>query len=368
MDSFTRKDKVMTIISELSANELYCLTQKNYQLGSIVIGNAIQSLGLSDTIESSLGGMVGLEVTSMTKMLNAGRQNAFKRLMEGMSVGAVGVINVKSKLQFHENNLEFLTTGSVINREQHADKPFSFGNDGRELYALLDAGYMPVSFVFGTVAYSTYQTGGLIGKLRSYRRGEVNNLSVIFNQTRQISLQRIISQAKEANASAVLGIDTVTLPFTGVNEMLMSGSAVHHPLFTGNNDMVSSTLSIDETWMLAKMGYAPRRLLLGSSVFSLGLMGNISAAIKSFYLNEIPELTQLFAKARNSALAVIDNQAKAINAQEVIGVSTKLFHLGNGLIEFLAMGTAIEKMPGIKTQSDSLPLPFFSRITYPGTF
>jgi hypothetical protein len=42
-------------------------------------------------------------------------------------------------------------------------------------------------------------------------------------------------------------------------------------------------------------------------------------------------------------------------ADDVVGIKTYVYSLGGGVIEFLAIGTAVKKVPGLKTASDNLP-------------
>ena len=69
---------------------------------------------------------------------------------------------------------------------------------------------------------------------------------------------------------------------------------------------------------------------------------------------EIRELTTLIYEAREEALKHIARDAERCNADEVLGIKTYVYNLGSGIIEFLAIGTAVKKMPGITTQSDAL--------------
>jgi uncharacterized protein YbjQ (UPF0145 family) len=96
-------------------------------------------------------------------------------------------------------------------------------------------------------------------------------------------------------------------------------------------------------WNLNKMGYAPEKLLIGTSVYSLGLVGGITSALKSFVKGEITELSSLIYEARENALAIINKQAEEIGADEVVGVKTYVYQLGSGLIEFMAIGTAVKR-------------------------
>src|SRR5207245_10039260 len=96
-------------------------------------------------------------------------------------------------------------------------------------------------------------------------------------------------------------------------------------------------------------------LLLVSSVYSLGIVGGLTSIIKSLVRGEINELTRMIYDARENALALINEEAKAIGADDVVGVNTYVYQLGGGLIEFLAIGTAVQKIPNIRTESANLP-------------
>lgn len=198
---------------------------------------------------------------------------------------------------------------------------------------------------------------GIIGGLKTLARGEIKEYSDIFNKTRHLALNRIIAHARENKANAVLGIKTTVLPFGGLNEMLMLGTASYNPLLEvdSQNDIITSDMTNIEMWNMASMGYAPMKLLLGTSVYSLGLVGGITSLFKGFFRGEINELTRMIYDARENALAIITDEAKAIGADDVVGVKTYVYQLGNGLVEFLAIGTAVKKSTTIKTETPQLP-------------
>ncbi|AWN73637.1 heavy metal-binding domain-containing protein [Legionella anisa] len=349
----------MTMTTGLSGNELFCLQLKNYSPGSIVVGNSVHSLGIIGSVGSGFKAMLGGELTQITSLIEQGRETAYKRLLEeAVSKNATGITGVTSQLILHGANVEFLSIGSVIYAESGADKEkFSTSADGQELYAQLDAGYKPICFSFGNVAYSMGLGRGLIGSLKTLGRGEIKEYSDIFNKTRHLALNRIVAHARQYKANAVLGIKTTVLPFGGVNEMLMIGTASQNPqlITDANHDVVTSDMTNIEMWNMARLGYAPVKLLLGTSVYSLGLVGGITSAIKAFVRGEINELTRMIYHARENALAIINEEAQSIGADDVVGVKTYVYQLGNGLIEFLAIGTAVKKNNRIKTESEQLP-------------
>jgi len=69
---------------------------------------------------------------------------------------------------------------------------------------------------------------------------------------------------------------------------------------------------------------------------------------------EISSLTTLIYEARENALRHIELDADQCGADQVVGIKTYVYNLGGGIIEFLAIGTAVKKIDGLTTQSDQL--------------
>ena len=92
----------------------------------------------------------------------------------------------------------------------------------------------------------------------------------------------------------------------------------------------------------------PFKLVMGTAVYSLGLIGGLKAMFKSFSRGEVSDLTSLIYDAREHAIGLIKREAEAIGADDVVGVKTHIHELG-GLIEFMAIGTAVKRVPGIAT-------------------
>ena len=210
--------------------------------------------------------------------------------------------------------------------------------------------------MFGNVAYSTGVAGGLLGSLKTLGRGEIKEFSDIFNSTRHLALQRIVAEAKAVGANAVVGIRTEVMPFQGVHEMIMMGTASHNSQLPNEctEQPVTSDLTCEEMWNLASMGYMPLKLVLGTAVYSLGVVGGLKSMFKSFSRGEISDLTTLIYDAREHALGLIKQEAAAIKADDVVGIKTHIHELG-GLIEFMAIGTAVRGAPNIKTVTPTLP-------------
>ena len=69
---------------------------------------------------------------------------------------------------------------------------------------------------------------------------------------------------------------------------------------------------------------------------------------------EVNAVTQLVYEARENCLAHIRNEAEALQADGVIGIKLFIYEVSSGFVEVMAIGTAIKKMPQLKTQSDLL--------------
>lgn len=323
-----------------------------------MIGNSVFSIGFLGSLSSKFRGLVGGEITEYTSIISEGRHLSFDRVREELGKhGASGGTGISSELIFHAGNVEFLAIGSGVHTPQ-AGPLFTSSASAQELYAQVDAHYQPLSFVFGNVAYSIGIGRGFTGMLRSMSRGEVKEFSELFNTTRHRALQRIVDDAKKVQANSVVGIRTSIIPFgaVGVQEMVMIGTASKNPTLPASDEIVTSDLTTEELWAMAKLGYAPKRMLLSTSVYSLGIVGGFTAMLKSFVRGEISQLTRLIYDAREHALEGIRRQAQAINADEVVGVQTHIYQLGGGLIEFLALGTAVSKVgPQVAPRSEQLP-------------
>jgi uncharacterized protein YbjQ (UPF0145 family) len=234
---------------------------------------------------------------------------------------------------------------------------FTSAGSGQELYCHMDAGYRPIHHVFGNIAYTMGVGGGLVGALKTMVRGEISEYSDIFNQTRHAALDRIVSQAKACGANSVVGIRTTIMFWHGTHEMLMTGTAAHNVALPDSalNSPVTSDLTGEELWAVTSMGYAPVKLLISASIYSLGTIGGLKSAFKAFTKGEISDLTSLIHDAREVAVSRLKTEADALGAADVVGVKTYIAELGGSLVEFLAIGTAIKKTEGVVVATPNLP-------------
>jgi uncharacterized protein YbjQ (UPF0145 family) len=345
------------LMTGLSGNELFCLAQKGYGPGNIVVGNSVHSLGLVRGITSGLKTLSGGEIGSITQLIVDGRHAAISRLeREARDEAARGLTGVASELRKLGNLMEFLAIGSSVKSAEVSGPFFSTACSGQDLYCQIDSGYEPRHFVIGNVAYALGIGRGISGGLKMLaRRGEVKEFSNMYNHTRHLALERLEAEAAERGCNAVVDIITRIIPFgPGVREMLMVGTGSWNPHLGQPKTPYTSELTGEELWNLTRMGYAPLRLLLGTSVYALGFAGGFSAFFRSFARGEVDEVTRLVYDARENCLDHIRLEAEELRADGVIGIKIFIHEIGVGLVEVMAIGTAIRRHSGVSTQSDQL--------------
>ncbi len=275
---------------------------------------------------------------------------------EARSEDARGLTGVVSDLRNISNLMEFLAVGSAVKSADHVGPFFSTACSGQDLYCQIDAGYQPRHFVIGNVAYALGIGRGLMGGLKIMaRRGEVKEFSNMYNHTRHLALERLEAEAAERGCNAVVDIITKIMPFgTGVREMLMVGTGSYNEALGQPKTPYTSELTGEELWNLTQLGYTPLRLLLGTSVYALGFAGGVSAFFQAFGRGEIDEVTRLVYDARENCLDHIRIEAESLKADGVIGIKVFIHEIGSGLVEVMAIGTAIRRHSGVSTASEQL--------------
>jgi hypothetical protein len=59
--------------------------------------------------------------------------------------------------------------------------------------------------------------------------------------------------------------------------------------------------------------------------------------------------------AREHAFDRLRKDAAAVQAEEIVGIKTYIIELSPGLIEIVAVGTAVQKLAGVKVATPALP-------------
>jgi uncharacterized protein YbjQ (UPF0145 family) len=330
---------------------------KGFTPSGVVIGNSIQSMGFLGGVRSAFRGIVGGEIPDVTQMIHEGRAAAYTRMRAEADREQVhGVVGVNAELRNLSGNSEFLFVGSGVSGGP-GTAPFTSAGDAQELYCHMDCGYDPKELVFGNIAYSVGAVGGIAGTLKTLVRGEIKEFSDVFNETRHHALDRLVTHAKAVGANAVVGVRTNVLHFAGFHEMYMAGTAAFHALLPPATltSPVTSDLTGEELWGMTQLGYMPIKLLISTSVYSLGAIGGIKAAFQSLVRGELGDLTTLIYEAREHVFERLKKDAAAVGAEEVVGIKTYIVELGSSLVEIFAVGTAVAKLAGMDVKTPTLP-------------
>jgi uncharacterized protein YbjQ (UPF0145 family) len=133
-----------------------------------------------------------------------------------------------------------------------------------------------------------------------------------------------------------------------------------------------SELSVTEFLTLARMGFYPHGLVIGSSIYNAGSQYDWVVATQ-----EVTALSKAMRKARQLAIQRMIEQAQGLSAEGVVDVRLEVEHHlwrgGRQVAKFVAMGTAVgfdpSQAPDAYRHSPSLRLangaPFTSDLTGP---
>src|SRR5204863_1092788 len=109
------------------------------------------------------------------------------------------------------------------------------------------------------------------------------------------------------------------------------------------NKPFTSDLSGQDFWTLLQAGYAPLGMVMGSCVYHVAhrTFGNILSNLGQN--TELPQFTQALYDARELAMARMQKEAEALDAEGIVGVQlTQRNHSwGSHTTEFFAIGTAV---------------------------
>jgi uncharacterized protein YbjQ (UPF0145 family) len=119
----------------------------------------------------------------------------------------------------------------------------------------------------------------------------------------------------------------------------------------------TSELTGQEFWLALDKGYRPAGLVLGNCVYSLGVIRHLVGGWKARFRGDVQEFSQLLYDARKIALERMQQEARLLGADGIIGVSIKIRELTEVLgtegefIEVTAIGTAVKYDPSIQGRS-----------------
>ena len=232
---------------------------------------------------------------------------------------------------------------------QGKDALFTSDLSVNEFLLVKEAGFHPRGLVVGSSIYHI----GFSSKGWSSSR-EVQTLTQAMYAARELAMSRMEEEADVLGADGIVGV-RLDVGFyewgLGTAEFLALGTAVSAE--DGGNwktpagKPFTSDLSGQDFWTLLQAGHAPLGLVMGTCVYHVAHQGMFKAMGNIGQNKEMPNFTQALYEARELAMERMQDEAKKVGAEGIVGVQIqeKSHIWGSHTIEFFAMGTAVRKLP-----------------------
>ena len=286
----------------------------------------------------------------------ADQQRRAEESLAAIEAGGVPVAASERLQDFREAGGRFFTSDLSVN----------------ELMLTRQAGFRPLTQVMGTCFYRTgwqsYPWGrgsGWLGGMGWGASGagetfELEQQTAAWNEARRLALGRMAEEARLAGADAVCGVRLRRRHrewATGLIEFVVVGTAVRSERFRFEHAPALSNLSGQDLNKLVRHGYWPVGLVAGTTVayVATGAQQQFRATglFSSRQNQEMPDFTRGIYDARALAMARLSEQAHAMHAHGVVGVTVEHSHReierdrGGGtnytdlVIEMHVLGTAV---------------------------
>lgn len=107
--------------------------------------------------------------------------------------------------------------------------------------------------------------------------------------------------------------------------------------------LFTSDLSVNEFLLIKEVGFHPLGFVMGSSIYQVGLQARSWGTSQ-----ELTKLTDAMYRARELAMARMEQEADTLGADGVVGVrlDVNFYEWGHDTAEFVAMGTAVKSESG----------------------
>src|SRR5690348_5400589 len=108
---------------------------------------------------------------------------------------------------------------------------------------------------------------------------------------------------------------------------------------------VMTGLSGNEMYCLHLKGMRPGDLVIGNSVFSMGVLGGIGAGVNTFLGGEVTQVTGIIHEGRQEAFKRMISEASQRGGIGITGVTSELRHF-HGNTEFLSVASCVHAEDG----------------------
>jgi uncharacterized protein YbjQ (UPF0145 family) len=227
-----------------------------------------------------------------------------------------------------------------------------------EFVLLEQMNWQPLGLVLGS---SIYHVG--IQYANFYQNQELQYLTAAMYEARELAMSRMEEEADVLGADGIVG---VRLEVGGYNwaenalEFTAIGTAVKAPSGswrTNDNKPFTSDFSVQDFYKLVtSTGYVPRELVLGNCVYHIAHQGFAQQMATLGANVELQNYTEAIYDARELAMARMQGEAESHGADGIVGMQIiEKTHIWDPhVIEFMAIGTSVEKRGDAKT----VPLQF----------
>jgi uncharacterized protein YbjQ (UPF0145 family) len=217
-----------------------------------------------------------------------------------------------------------------------------------EFLLVKEAGFDPRGLVFGS---SIYHIG--LQRKSWTKSQELESLSQAMYTARELAMSRMEAEADVLGADGIVGVRLdVNFYEWGQHsaEFIAIGTAVSShdgtSWRTGAGKPFTSDLSGQDFWTLVQAGYLPLGLVMGTCVYHVAHRGLGASLGQMGSSQELTTFTQALYEARELAMARMQEEAEALEAEGIVGVQLveKSHFWGSHVIEFLAIGTAVRPL------------------------
>ena len=230
-------------------------------------------------------------------------------------------------------------------------------------FALLDAaGFRPLEFVMGS---SVFHIGWQAQSLR--QSTELQVLSQAMYTARMNAMGRMLAEADQVGADGVVGT-RLTFRQHGVSaehiEFIAVGTAVVSKESPGrlrrpDGAPFTSHLNVQDFYTLLRTGHVPVEFVMGVCVWHVAAQGFMQTLRQMGRNIEMPQWTQGYYDARETALSRMQAEAERVQADGVTGVewNASEWMWGTHTLEFFTSGTAVRKVADEGTLDPQIVLP-----------
>ncbi|MCW2780621.1 MAG: hypothetical protein JWR35_1070 [Marmoricola sp.] len=216
-------------------------------------------------------------------------------------------------------------------------------------FALLDAaGFRPLEFVMGS---SVFHIGWQQQNLR--QSVELQVLSQAMYTARMNAMGRMLAEAAQVGADGIVGT-RLTFRQHGISadhiEFIAVGTAVVSKTNPGayrrpDGQPFSSHLNVQDFFTLLQTGHIPVEFVMGVCVWHVAAQGLMQTLRQMGQNVEMPQWTQGYYDARETALARMQAEAERVQADGITGVewNASEWMWGAHTLEFFTSGTAVRK-------------------------